>query len=87
MFKDKLYVVLFIRIYFRKISEWALNICRAFESKHVALASVNFRCLYLLFRSLVGEKYISGLPLIPLKPIHCILLSLVSIRWIFKLFG
>jgi hypothetical protein len=38
------------------------------------------------FRSLVGEKYISDLPLSPLKPIHCILLSLVSIGWILKLF-
>jgi hypothetical protein len=48
-----------------------------FESKHAAPASV-FRCLYLFFRSLVGEKYFSGLALSPLKPIHCILLSLVT---------
>ena len=37
-----------------------MNICRTFESKHVALASV-FRCLYLFFSQLGPGKVHFGL--------------------------
>jgi hypothetical protein len=54
---------------------------------YVALASV-FRCLYLFFRSLVGEKYISGLALLKYTEANSLYFTvLVSIGWIFKLFG
>jgi hypothetical protein len=58
----------------------------AFESEHVALAMF-LQCLYLFFLFFYREKYISGLALTTssIEPIHCILLSLVLVGWIFQL--
>ena len=72
-------------VYFRRIFEY---IYVEHLNQTCSTGQTVFQCLYLgFFRSLVGEKYISGLALSLLKPIHCILLSLVSIGWILNFLG
>ena len=55
--------------------------------EHIKHWPVFFDVYICFFAILIREKHILGLAISPVKSIHCIVLYLVSIGWIFNFLG